>query len=269
MLTLENHGPGLPSATVEGSAKCLLVNWKDAESVSRVEKKLRAALESDPPASLAKLAKEFRCNKATLRRVFPDLAAQVAKRASDYYRPSISTGKMAKELRAALKESPPPPLNAVSKRLGPGASSTVLHKKFPKESRRIVERYRAHAKRRLNDISIEKRLRAALKREPPPSMLGVSRELGVAAPTLHRKFPTLCGSISGRFAGYRRYRDANNREHARAEIRSICERAVLEGVYPSDAMVRSQLTVPCQSQAISDIRREVIAAITLHKGLKK
>lgn len=260
---------GLMAEAEESSTDGLLVDWHDAENLARVEKRLKAALETDPPLSLTRLTREFRCAKATLRKFFPELSDQVAAKASSYYRPSISNERMRKVIRAALKENPPPPLAAVSRRLGPGASSAILHKRFPDESRRIVERYCSHAKRRLDNAAIERRLRAALKRAPPPSMLEVARKLGIAAPTLHRKFPDLCGAILSRFATYRRNRDADNREKAKAEIGSICEDAVREGVYPSDALVRSRLTVPCQSGALSAMRREIIGAMTLPEGLKR
>ena len=120
-----------------------------------------------------------------------------------YFRPKVSNERMGKEIRAALRENPPPPLEAVSRRFGPGASAAILHKNFPKEGRRIVERYCSHAKRRLDNKDIKKKMRAALRRNPPPSMPEVSRETGVARATLHSKFPDLSKAISVRFATYR------------------------------------------------------------------
>lgn len=253
---------------VEGGLDGFPVNWQDVESVTRVEKRLRTALEDDPPPSLISIAKEFRCDRATLRKKFPKLSAQLTAKTSAYFRPKVSNERMGKEIRSALRENPPLPLESVSRRLGPGASPAILHKNFPKESRRIVERYCSHAKRRLDNKEIKKKMRAALRRNPPPSMPEVSRETGVARATLHRKFPDLSKAISMRFATHRRQRDAQNREKARAEIKSICERALQEGVYPGDSLVRSRLTIPCRSQAISEIRREVIAAMTSPDDLK-
>jgi AraC-like DNA-binding protein len=227
--------------------------------MARVEKRLYTALDGHPPPSLTKLAKEIGCAKGTLRKKFPALASQIAEKADAYYRPAISAERVLEALRAALKENPPPPLEEVSRRLGAGASTPILHKKFPDVSRQLVERYSAYGKRRLDNSALEKQLRAALERTPPPSMLAVSQEIGVSGATLHRKFPELTKAISNRFAAARRERDARNRKEARTEIRSICEQLLQEGLYPYSAIVRSQLSVPCQSQAFSDIWREVRA----------
>lgn len=243
----------------EGGADTLPVDWKDSESLTRVENRLRAALEEEPPSSLTKIAGELRCTRATLRKKFPALATRLARRAEIHYRTSADTERVSGILRAALNEEPPPSLQEVSRRIGKGASTTTLHKRFPEESREIVEKYRAAKKRRLDDKAIEKKLRAALERDPPPSTPELSREVGVASATLYRKFPELFRRISNRFAVFRRQRDARNKEQARAEIKAICECSLREGVYPSDALVRSRLSVPCQSATISEIRRGVLA----------
>jgi AraC-like DNA-binding protein len=194
-----------------------------------------------------------------MRKKFPELAAQVAERADAYYHPSISTERVLEVLRAALEENPAPPLQEISRRLGKGASTVTLHKKFPEESRIISERYCAQNKRRLDDESIERKMRAALDTVPPPSMPEVSRDVGVSRSTLLGKFPELYKAVSNRFAIYRREEAARNRESAKAEIKTICEQALREGLYPSDALVRAQLSVPCQSEAFSRFRREVLA----------
>jgi DNA-binding Lrp family transcriptional regulator/ribosomal protein L37E len=245
----------LPS---ELGAEATTVDWKDAESVTRVERRLRAAMEDDPPASLTQVAKEFGCTRGTLRKKFSELAAQVAVKADAFYRPTVGGERMREVIVAALAETPPQSLEDISRRLGAGASTTTLRNKFPGESRKIVERYGAYKKRRLDDEELEKKLRAAMEKTPAPSMPEVSRQLGVARATLYSKFPELCNAISGRSADYRRDKSERGRAVAKAEVRSICERALREGVYPSFAMVRSRLSVPCQSETFSKIRREVL-----------
>jgi AcrR family transcriptional regulator len=243
------------------------VDWEDAELVARVARRLRAALEDNPPTSLTQVAKELRCARGTLRKKFPALAAQVAAKADVFYRPTVSDERMREALSATLADISPPSLEAVSQRLGAGASVATLHKRFPEESRKIVERYCTHKKRRLDHDGLEKTLRAAVEKTPPPSMPEVSRQLGVAKATLYSKFPELCNAISGRFAAHRREKSESNRTAAKAEIRAICERAVQEGIYPSFALVRSRLSMPCQSEAFSKIRRDVLAEMD-HAFLK-
>jgi AcrR family transcriptional regulator len=237
----------------------LLINWRDSVSVARVERRLRAALCEDPPASLTKIAKELKCTRGTLRKKFPELAAKIAKRAYTYYRPSVCDEEILRVLRATLEQSPPPPLQEVSRLLGEGASVPTLHKKFPKESRMIVERHRASGRRRLDDALIERRLRAFAETDPAPSMVKVSREIGVAASIIYRKFPTLYKTISNRSATRRREQVRKNKEAVKAEIRAICESAARKGLYPDASWVRSQLTMPCQAEAFSKFRREVLA----------
>jgi AraC-like DNA-binding protein len=244
------------------------VDWKDPESVERVGDGLRDALGEEPPPSLTQIAKDLKCTRGTLRKKFPELAAQVAERADAYYRPSISAERVSDVFRVALEENPAPSLQEVSRRLGEGASTTTLHKKFPEESRAITERYCAQSKRRLDDESIEKNMCAALETVPPRSMPEVSRELGISRSTLLSKFPELYKAVSNRFAIYRREQDARKRESARAEIKTICEQALREGLYPSDAYVRSQLSAPCQSEVFSRFRRDVLAELNCPSSTK-
>lgn len=247
----------------EAGAGSRYIDWTDQESLAHVESRLRAVLEEYPPSSLTKIARELRCARGMLRRKFPVLTSQVAARSGDYFRPRVSSGAMLEALRAALDEEPPPSLTDVSRRIGRGASITTLHKKFPQKSRQIVERYAAVKKRRLDDKAIENKLLAAVETHPPPSTLEVSREIGVASATLYSKFPDLFRAISSRSAIFRRERDARNREAARAEIRAICESLLREGQYPSNALVRSMMTTPCQSQVFSEARRAALAELTL------
>jgi AraC-like DNA-binding protein len=246
----------------ESSDVPLPIDWSNRESVMRVERRLCGALSEDPPASLTKIAKELKCTRDTLRKKFRELATQIAERAEAYYRPALSTERILEVLRAALKEHPPPPLKEVSRRLGVGASITTLRKRFPIQSQRIVERYRGYGKRFLDNIALEKQLKVALTRTPPPSMPEVSREAGVARATLHSKFPELTKAISNRFAVARRERDAQRRVEVRAEIKSICKQLLRDGLYPDYATVRSQLSIPCQSEAYSKIRHEVLVELS-------
>ena len=257
----KEHSEGYQITTAKEQGGITLVNWRDEKNVGLVAEKLRAALREDPPVSLTKLAKEIKCNRKTLRQKFPTLTARIAQNATAYYRPSTDSKGILRELQAAIEENPPPSLQEVSRRLGRGASTTILHKKFPEESRTVTERYMASSKRRLDNDFIEMRLRHSLESSLPPSMREVAREIDVAAAVIYRKFPALYREISSRFKTYRRERDRLNREVARAEIKSICERAFREGVYPDCIWVKSQLTVPCQAEAFSKIRREVLAEL--------
>lgn len=256
------HGTaGCLPATGQMLAVNTAIDWRDAKSVARAEKRLREALEEHPPPSLTGIAKELGCAKGTLRKKFPAAASYIAERAAAYYRPSISSEKMLEALLAALKESSPPTLEEVSRRLGAGASNVTLHKRFPEESRRIVERYSSYNRRRLDINALERHLRAALERNPPPSMRDISKEIGVATATLYSKLPILVNAISARFAADCRERNTRNREKARAEIKAICEKLLREGLYPYAAMIRSQLSLPCQSDAFLKMRREILTEL--------
>jgi DNA-binding Lrp family transcriptional regulator len=240
----------------------LPIDWKNEESVARVEKRLCVALCEDPPASLTKIAKELKCARGTLRKKLPELAADIAKRAYTYYRPSVRDEEILRVLQEALQQNPPLPLEEIPRLLGKGVSAQTLHNKFPKESRMIVERYRASGRRQLDDALIEKRLRAFTEAELPPSMTEVSREIGIARTVIYNKFPALCKVISNRAAIYRRERGRQRKDAVKSEIRSICERAVHEGLYPDASWVRSQLKVPCGAAAFSQFRREALAEMS-------
>ena len=271
---LPNGGGGRPEFDADMAARrkhsarrpidevSLPIDWRDEESVTRVEKRLRAALCEDPPVSLTKIAKDLKCARGTLRKHLPELAAEIAKRTYTYYRPSVRDEEILQVLREALQQNPPLPLEEIPRLLGKGVSAQTLHNKFPKESRMIVERYRASGRRQLDDALIEKRLRAFIEAELPPSMTEVSREIGIARTVIYNKFPALCKVISNRAAIYRRGRSKQRRDAVKSEIRSICERAVHEGLYPNASWVRSQLTVPCGAAAFSQFRREALAEMS-------
>lgn len=258
----DKGGGSLKTRNDDSRTIALPVNWKDVESLDYVERRLKTALDEYPPPSLTKISKELKCAKGTLRKKFPNLTAQIASRALVYYRPYIDPERMLEILRAALKESPPPPLEEISRRLSAGASATTLHKWFPRESRKIVERYSAYNKRRLDDAAMEKQLRAVLKRVPPPPMSAVALKLGVASPTLYSKFPKLYKAASNRSAAYISGRNEQNRRALKAEIKSICKSILQEGIYPSYALVRSRLSMPCQSAIFSKTRRAVLAELS-------
>jgi hypothetical protein len=175
---------GRRSHPSEFGAEATTVNWKDAGSMARVERRMRAALEDDPPASLTRVAKEFGCTRGTLRKKFPELAAQVAAKSDAFYRPTAGEERVRKALVVALAETPPRSLEDVSRRVGAGASIPTLHKRFPEESRKIVERYGTHKRRRFDDGELEKELRAAIKKNARPvharSLAAVGRSQGDA-----------------------------------------------------------------------------------------
>ncbi len=82
---------------------------------------------------------------------------------------------------------------------------------FPKDEEAVVEaeseetvpsKAAGRRWRALNLAETEQRLKAALREEPPPSMIEMERRLGRSTSTLRYRFPELCAAIVERYAGH-------------------------------------------------------------------
>lgn len=82
---------------------------------------------------------------------------------------------------------------------------------FPKDEEEVVEagsegtvpsKASGRRWRALNLAETEKRLKAALREEPPPSMIEMERRLGRSTSTLRYRFPELCAAIVKRYADH-------------------------------------------------------------------
>jgi transcriptional regulator with XRE-family HTH domain/AraC-like DNA-binding protein len=241
-------------------------DWSNPEVLAGIEKELRAALEEYPPRSLTKLSSEIGCNVLTLKRKFPELTDKLAAKSLAYYRPPMDVGRAREALKLARGEEPPPTLNEISRRLGPGHATASLLIKFPEECRFVIERHASRFKKSIDYCLIERILRDSLREYPPPSLAALCRRMGVAEPHVHRRFIELCRLVRRRYVEYRDESLAKRRAFMIQEITSNARTMLRDGVRPTIQSLNARRSVPCGSAHFYRECRRVLSELSCSKG---
>jgi TniQ len=105
----------------------------------QVVPELEQALSSDPPTSLAAIAKKlgYRTNRV-LRTNYPEMCRRINERYAKYNQTQFM-GRVRREVDSVLMETSPPPLKVALQRIG--ISDGFLKKHFPEEHRALSARY--------------------------------------------------------------------------------------------------------------------------------
>lgn len=111
--------------------------------LDQIEKQLLAASKEFPPQALTQVALQIGHSIAKLKRRFPELCQRISTKYKQYNTKPFDLENARKIIRAASKETPPPSLARVYMRLGGMGDSYLIRKNFPKESRIILDRYKA------------------------------------------------------------------------------------------------------------------------------
>lgn len=189
---------------------------------SRVEAQLRhlmAAVEGPMPP-VREVARQLGVDVTTLKQWLPELYAEVVRR--------HQAGRQAERQRRQayldqiVSENPAssPSLSQVADCLGCGSS--ILQRRFPRQSRIIVDRYRAY--REQEYVTAQAALEAALSdsQHPPLLPLQVARQLGYENKRyLQAYFPDLCHQL------FQRY-EAHRQQVARAQLAAVLAEPVAE-----------------------------------------
>jgi transcriptional regulator with XRE-family HTH domain len=125
-------------------------------------------------------------------------------------------GEVESKLHIALRESPPPSLNAVAHRMGHHPPRIKKH--FPELCEQIISRYKEYlGSKHPSPKEIRKALRAVLKEQPPPSLQRVLRRLGCwdTGYFYYHHYPDLCFEVARRFRENRNIRFDKDRDHKR------------------------------------------------------
>jgi AraC-like DNA-binding protein len=107
-------------------------------------------------------------------------------------------------LQAVLKESPPPSLEAVSRRMGYYPPKIKRH--FPKMCEQIALRYWKYIKsKHAAPNEVRKVLQKALREQPPPSLQCILRRLGCrdTGYYYYLNYSDLCLAVAGRYKEFR------------------------------------------------------------------
>jgi hypothetical protein len=119
-------------------------------------------------------------------------------------------------LRLALKESPPPSMEAVARQMGYHPRKVKNH--YPELCQQLIDRYREHQRnKRPPQKKIISALKAALQEEPPPSLQRVFRRLGCKDTGYYYyvNYEDLCFAVAKRYKAYRNKPFNKGKDHKR------------------------------------------------------
>lgn len=222
---------------------------------NEVEHELRGALKVFPPLSLKNLMEKTGWGRGRLKRWFPELCAAIIAKHREFYRKRINIVNAENILRIALKESPPPSLKQLMKRIGCKNTGT-LHDHFPDLTKALMERYNKYWYKQVDWKYIELRMREALKENPPPSLKEVARRLNLGDPPYH-KFYDLCKAISSKYISYIKSKSAKRRELLRQGIQEAVTKIVEKGLHPSRIRVNQMLSITINPAEFAAVIREL------------
>lgn len=200
--TLRKHFPTLCQAIAKQRRKLAKPEELQGVRVGKRRKRLdienlRQTLEEllqgheTPPPTVIEVARRLGCNDTTLRKHFPDLCNEIAKRG----RKRHDFDSLQRSLEAVLLSNErPPSLKELARRLD--CSATTLSEHFPELCAQITERHRGWG-----DADDQRRvLEAALTSEAASSLSvnEIARLLGCSSSTLFKRFPELCEAITKR-----------------------------------------------------------------------
>lgn len=163
--------------------------------------------------------------------------------------------KVRRQLEEALLKNPVPSLRIMTKEVGINCKKLKRH--FPELCRAIVEQYKNQ--HRNHWAGIGKAMDAALRENPPPSVLVLAHRLGHAYSTLYQRLPDKCHKIAERFLHHQRIQSVKMKEDFIAEIRFIALELYSGGTYPSSDAVSAKLLKP--GRINSPIGRETLREI--------
>jgi AcrR family transcriptional regulator len=144
-----------------------------------------------PPPTVIEVAHRLGCWDSTLRKHFPGLCHEIAKRNQKKH----GYDSLQRSLEAVIKsDERPPSLKELAQSLDCSPSTLTMH--FPDLCAQIVERHRGWG-----DANEQRRvLEAALTSEEASSLSvnEIARLLGCSSATLFKRFPELCEAITKR-----------------------------------------------------------------------
>jgi hypothetical protein len=224
----------------------------------QVEKQLIAASIEFPPRPLYQVASQIGYSISKLKNRFPQLCQIISTNRKQYKTRPFDLKNAKKIIRSAIKEIPPPSLEGVYRRLGGMGEPDPIRKHFPKESRIILDRYKASRMKPFDIDKITAELKAAIKGWPPCSRERFAEINNVNPYVLYRKLPHLCKELAERYRIYRELVRAEEHEKTRNEARRVGMELHSKGQYPSLARIKANLTIPSILFIIREVSKELV-----------
>lgn len=139
-------------------------------------------------------------------------------------------------LRTALKEDPPPSMEAIARCMGYYPPKIKRH--FPEICGQIISRYRKHLRGiHPSPKDVRRAFQLALKEQPPPSLQCVLRRLGCrdTGSYYYQNYRELCFTVSRRYRGHR------NKPFSKDADAKCLQAALIEDPPPSFSAVAKRL----------------------------
>jgi TniQ len=208
-------------------------------SWSEVEDNLKAVLKEHPPPSMEATARKLAYYPPKIKRHFPELCEQIIFRYREYQRdtrPSPET--ILKAFQAALKESPPPSLQMVFRRMGCVNTGCYYYRHYKDLCLKVSRRFKEYRNIPFNKNKDRRRLEAVLAEEPPPSFSEVARRFRHNREFIRRNFPELSKAITSRYAHYQSAIRKESADRLRNVVREAIGQITTSGLYVSEARVK-------------------------------
>lgn len=233
-------------------------------NLRQAKQTLQAALQETIPPSVVEVARRIDRQPNTLRYHFPELCKAIVERHATYRKLRLhEEGEGAKHaLTSALAKGVPITVGEVATNIG--WSLNRLQRRFPALCNAVAGGHKEMRKSRWKEI--ERKLKAALKEQPPPPMHQVVERLNHSASSLYEHFPDLCREIGSRHLRYRKEVFEERRRQFLADIRKIALALKAEGIYPSVKRVEERLETP-RSLRSSAIGLQLLREIRAELGL--
>jgi hypothetical protein len=139
----------------------------------------------------------------------------------------------------ALEEAPPPSLQSVLRRLGCVNTGYYYYSKYPDICFAITGRYKEWRNNPFHESKDQKRLKAALKENPPPSFSEIARRFRHNREFMRSKFPELSEKLTSRYQNYQKTLRKEKAEKLRHAIKDAIQQLIASGLYVSEARVKT------------------------------
>lgn len=225
-----------------------VVPWEE------IEGRLRLALVENLPPSMEAVARRMGYHPPKVKRHYPELCGRIIERYWEHQkskRPPPEEIKRA--LRAALKEQPPPSLQRVLRRLGCKDTGYYYYTNYIDLCFAVANRYRNYRNKPFDKGRDQKRLRAALKEDPPPSFSEIARRLGHNREFVRQKFPELSKALTSRYMHHTKVLRKEKAERLRHAIRDAVKQLIASGLNASERRVKK-----LAKQHLANLGRDIL-----------
>lgn len=237
---------------------------------SEIEGKLKASLQEHPPPSIEATARHLGYYPTKIKRYFPELCEQIISRYKEYRKNTHPPPeKIRKAFMVALKESPPPSLQIVFRRLGCQDTGYYYYYHYRDLCLKVSKRFRRHRTTCFNKSKDHKRLEAILVEEPPPSFSEVARQFRRKRDFLRKKFPELSKAITARHQHYQSALRKEKAERLRNVIREAVGQITASGLYISEARVKEHAKQQLPKLGRGSLFKQALREVKAETGMIK